>query len=80
MAQRMAQKMKSKWSEYSKLVGLGGLTPEQAARGALFQPDFKDMPDPLAETDTLSYMVTLSTLSTLFNVLYCTLLYIPYPV
>ena len=48
---------KPRWLESTRLVGLGGLTPAQAARGALFKSDFQDMPDPLAEKDTLSYMV-----------------------
>ena len=70
---------KSRWSDQARLMGLGGLTPSQAARGALFQADFQDMPDPLAEKDTLSYMVRiiyvttslhLSTLST--RLMYCT--------
>ena len=69
---------KSRWSESARLVGLGGLTPAQAARGALFQADFQDMPDPLAEKDTLSYMVYYIYITTsnfrLFRpgVLYCT--------
>ena len=37
------------WSKQSADVGLGGLTPEEAARGALFLPDFQKMPDPLGD-------------------------------
>ena len=61
---------RSRWSVISREMGLGGLTQAQAARGALFQPDFQDMPDPLAEKDTLSFRVYISTLSTLS--VYCT--------
>ena len=35
------------WVKESADVGLGGLTPEEAARGALFCKLFQDMPDPL---------------------------------
>ena len=35
------------WAKESAEVGLGGLTPEEAAVGALFSPDFQKMPDPL---------------------------------
>ena len=35
------------WARESAKVGLAGLTPGEAARGAMFLPVFQDMPDPL---------------------------------
>ena len=35
------------WKKASAAVGLAGLTPREAARGALTRPKFQLMPDPL---------------------------------
>ena len=35
------------WKKESAQVGLAGLNPLEAARGAMFLPVFQDMPDPL---------------------------------
>ena len=35
------------WKKASAAVGLSGLTPREAARGALTCPEFQNMPDPL---------------------------------
>ena len=35
------------WKKVSVAVGLAGLTPREAATGALTQPEFQLMPDPL---------------------------------
>ena len=35
------------WKKASTAVGLAGLTPREVARGALTQPEFQLMPDPL---------------------------------
>ena len=35
------------WRKESAQVGLAGLNPLEAARGAMFLPVFQDMPDPL---------------------------------
>ena len=35
------------WKKASAAVGLSGLTPRKAARGALTCPKFQKMPDPL---------------------------------
>ena len=35
------------WKKVSAAVGLAGLTPREAARGVLTQPEFQLMPDPL---------------------------------
>ena len=35
------------WKKASAAVGLAGLTPREAARGALTRPEFQRMPDPL---------------------------------
>ena len=37
------------WVKDSVKVGLAGLTPLEAARGAMFLPVFQDMSDPLKE-------------------------------
>ena len=37
------------WARESAKVGLAGLTPKEAARGAMFLRCFQDMPDPLHE-------------------------------
>ena len=35
------------WKKASAVVCLSGLTPREAARGALTCPEFQNMPDPL---------------------------------
>ena len=35
------------WKKASAAVGLAGITPREVARGALTQPEFQLMPDPL---------------------------------
>ena len=35
------------WKKASAVVGLSGLTPREAVRGALTCPEFQNMPDPL---------------------------------
>ena len=35
------------WAKASAEAGLAGLTPREAARGALTLPQFQQMPDPL---------------------------------
>ena len=35
------------WKKDSAAVGLAGLTPEEAAKGALLCEEFQNMPDPL---------------------------------
>ena len=37
------------WAKESAKVGLAGLTPLEAARGAMFLREFQDMPDPLKQ-------------------------------
>ena len=37
----------SSWKKTSAVVGLSGLTPREAVRGALTCPEFQKMPDPL---------------------------------
>ena len=36
------------WKKESAAAGLAGLTPREAARGAMYSRDFQKMPDPLA--------------------------------
>ena len=40
---------KMSWAKESAKVGLGGIKPVDAARGAMFLPVFQGMPDPLGE-------------------------------
>ena len=35
------------WRKESSAIGLADLTPCEAARGAMFLPEFQNMPDPL---------------------------------
>ena len=42
------------WAKASAAVGLGGLTEKGAALGALFTPEFQNMPDPLAVSEVRS--------------------------
>ena len=37
------------WKKASASVGLAGLTPREAARGALTNPGFQLMPDPFGQ-------------------------------
>ena len=37
------------WKKESAAAGLAGLTPREAARGAMYRPEFQKMPDPLVE-------------------------------
>ena len=37
------------WKEESATAGLAGLTPREAARGAMYRPEFQKMPDPLSK-------------------------------
>ena len=39
------------WAKESSKVGLAGLTPLEAARGAMFVPLFQEMPDPLKQEE-----------------------------
>ena len=48
------------WAKASSSVGLGGLTEKEAALGALFTPEFQNMPDPLS----------VSTVDLLYNVIH----------
>ena len=45
------------WAKASSSVGLGGLTEKEAALGALFTPEFQNMPDPLAVSKVRSIML-----------------------
>ena len=36
------------WKKESAAAGLAGLTPREAARGAMYRREFQKMPDPLA--------------------------------
>ena len=36
------------WKKESAAAGLAGLTPREAARGAMYCREFQKMPDPLA--------------------------------
>ena len=47
---------KMSWKKESAMVGLSGLSPREAARGALTCLDFQKMPDPL-DTDPFSPIV-----------------------
>ena len=59
------------WSKESAKVGLSGLTPREAARGALTCPEFQKLPDPLA-LDPYGWVVKEEDVSTQ----YCTYLYL----
>ena len=37
------------WAKESSKVGLAGINPLEAARGAMFLPLFQEMPDPLKQ-------------------------------
>ena len=45
------------WAKASAAVGLGGLTEKEAALGALFTPEFQDMPDLLAVRSSIMFVV-----------------------
>ena len=40
--------MNLSWKKESAAAGLAGLTPREAARGAMYRREFQKMPDPLA--------------------------------
>ena len=52
------------WKKESAKVDLSGLTPREAARGALTCPDFQNMPDPL---DPYGRVVKEEDVSTVYN-------------
>ena len=64
----------SSWRKESAKVGLSGLTPGEAAVGALTRPEFQWMPDPLEPYGPVVKHEDVSTLfmySTVFLFVYC---------
>lgn len=51
------------WKLESAEAGLGGLTPEEAARGALLHPEFQNLDDPLIVVSSyeISYEMSIYT-------------------